>query len=343
MNEIITQTASTSFTKKERDITLDILKGFAILLVVLGHVISGVFNTEAYSKNLLFKICYSFHMPLFIFISGWLNGKKPLNSLNGTWIKKRTLRLMLPYIIWTLTKWFIYREALGSPIKCLFVEPLFWFIIFIYLCSCTVFLSNKTGHIYIGMLLSYIIILIAWLLWQENHIFKSFIGNFPFYFLGFLGSRLQLNQPKVHDIKRYTRISLVLYPLSMLLYSHNEEAMQAHTLVQSLSVKINEQYVTIIWKIFNKYIIAVLGICFCFTIAEWMVQKKLFWHFQRLLAFLGIYTIQIYLLHDFFFVRSFSNSFLNSLVSFWLSLALSVSISLMIQKFPKLCRILFGQ
>lgn len=47
---------------------IDQLKGIAILLVVLGHVI-GYNNCE---NSFLWRFIYSFHMPLFMFISGYV-------------------------------------------------------------------------------------------------------------------------------------------------------------------------------------------------------------------------------------------------------------------------------
>ena len=50
---------------------LDSLKAILILLVVLGHAVQ--FNdTEHYANSILFRFIYSFHMPLFFFISGYL-------------------------------------------------------------------------------------------------------------------------------------------------------------------------------------------------------------------------------------------------------------------------------
>ncbi len=54
---------------KERNITIDLLKFAAIILVVVGHIMVSLYPENCDDK-LLFKICYSFHMPLFIFIGG---------------------------------------------------------------------------------------------------------------------------------------------------------------------------------------------------------------------------------------------------------------------------------
>lgn len=43
---------------KERDFFIDVLKGWGIILVIWGH-----------SSQFLFNEIYSFHMPLFFFLS----------------------------------------------------------------------------------------------------------------------------------------------------------------------------------------------------------------------------------------------------------------------------------
>lgn len=61
----------------QRNSFIDFVKGVLIFLVVLGHCIqygSGkyYFTRQSYFENILFKIIYSFHMPLFSLISGFL-------------------------------------------------------------------------------------------------------------------------------------------------------------------------------------------------------------------------------------------------------------------------------
>lgn len=59
-----------------REAWLDSLKGFAILLVILGHVLSGYLDAAAFpgaytSFYTIRTWIYSFHMPLFFLISGF--------------------------------------------------------------------------------------------------------------------------------------------------------------------------------------------------------------------------------------------------------------------------------
>ena len=62
--------------KKERDLLPDILRGFAILMVVYGHYIqegNGYdFSTDmSYFDDKIYQFIYSFHMPLFALIAGY--------------------------------------------------------------------------------------------------------------------------------------------------------------------------------------------------------------------------------------------------------------------------------
>lgn len=70
--------------KKEREKWLDILKGIAILLIIVGH--SPINET-------LYKLIWSFHVPLFFLISGYTFSKKEEKEF----IKGKFRRLMVPY------------------------------------------------------------------------------------------------------------------------------------------------------------------------------------------------------------------------------------------------------
>ncbi len=83
----------------ERDLSFDYLKGILIYLVVLGHSISWF--CETYTQNFVYNLIYSFHMPLFVAISGYFS----LSSINNTFLvtlKKKTTRLIFPIICWSL-------------------------------------------------------------------------------------------------------------------------------------------------------------------------------------------------------------------------------------------------
>ncbi len=56
---------------KKRLIWVDALKGLLILLVILGHAIQKELGADC-EQSRLWNIIYSFHMPAFMAVSGWL-------------------------------------------------------------------------------------------------------------------------------------------------------------------------------------------------------------------------------------------------------------------------------
>lgn len=120
-----------------RVVYYDTLRGFAILLVVIGHLIQ--YNYESSIQNGLFNLIYSFHMPLFFFLSGCTRalqenkkGKaKSWKELFSFCMNKCRL-LLLPSIAWTLlvplffaTTW-KYNGSISS----------FWFLNVLFVVSC---------------------------------------------------------------------------------------------------------------------------------------------------------------------------------------------------------------
>lgn len=74
---------------------LDNLKGFLIICVVLGHAIQ--FSNQDFDNVPLFRFIYSFHMPLFMWVSGYVNYRKE-TKLNV--LKRRAVQLALPFFVW---------------------------------------------------------------------------------------------------------------------------------------------------------------------------------------------------------------------------------------------------
>jgi len=85
---------------KERLVYIDQMKGIAILLVVMGHLIG--YNTEC---DAAFAFIYSFHMPLFFMISGYLGFKTTnIDSFKkyGLFLKKKFITILLPFLVWNM-------------------------------------------------------------------------------------------------------------------------------------------------------------------------------------------------------------------------------------------------
>lgn len=92
----------TQVYKKDEIVWLSVLQGWAMLLVVIGHVRHGAstFVWETPLQNFI----YSFHMPLFMFISGYLFYLTQMRKSKAysEMIKNKAQRLLIPYFILSL-------------------------------------------------------------------------------------------------------------------------------------------------------------------------------------------------------------------------------------------------
>lgn len=77
---------------KERIVSIDALKGFTILCVVLGHAIQ--FSLTNPFESHLQNYIYSFHVPLFIFLSDFVMCKSDFSLRQ---LKKRMYQLLVPF------------------------------------------------------------------------------------------------------------------------------------------------------------------------------------------------------------------------------------------------------
>jgi fucose 4-O-acetylase-like acetyltransferase len=127
---------------QNRDHWVDYAKGLGILLVVYGHVSRGVFNAGIKVDAELFKlvdsVIYSFHMPLFFFLSG-LFFLASLQKYGRTGLIADKLDSVLyPYILWSLLQGFIEvflsryttSSTTTGEVLSLFWQPRaqFWFL-----------------------------------------------------------------------------------------------------------------------------------------------------------------------------------------------------------------------
>lgn len=79
---------------------MDNIRFIAMFCVILGHLLELLFNEK--SINFIYRVIYSFHMPLFIFLSGYFakfNRIKILYSLTFPYIVFQTLYLIFDNLL----------------------------------------------------------------------------------------------------------------------------------------------------------------------------------------------------------------------------------------------------
>ena len=173
---------------KIRNPYIDIVKAILIILVLIGHSIqygsgSNYMNNQLFFNNVIFKFIYSFHMPLFIMISGYLS----YNSINKNSffniLKTKICTLIIPIFLWTipvlifkLNEFYSIREFIKLCVTTFSTN--LWFLWSLFYLTILVKLINKfcEDNIFI-----YIVIFLLTFIIPDEIIFKRFILQFYLY------------------------------------------------------------------------------------------------------------------------------------------------------------------
>ena len=98
-------TSTAEASPKTRDLSLDVAKGLGIILVVIGHAWRGLDSAGMISNPDLFRIIdqliYNFHMPLFFLLSGMTYQAWALKHPYPEAAISRFTRLLWPLVLWS--------------------------------------------------------------------------------------------------------------------------------------------------------------------------------------------------------------------------------------------------
>ena len=324
-----------------RDRQLDAIKGFAIVLVVIGHVTAFV-NPENIKNNLLFNLIYSFHIPLFFFISGYLVFGR-FGPTTFTWIKKKFRQLIVPYILFTIFYFFI---LFGFSINTITIKSVFRALI-----SYTI----PDSAWFLPVLFESFLILVL-LINADKVIGKSSFIIF-FLFVSFFLSSISLDAiPAVNQIIVYTPYVIIGYLVSSYKERVSEKNITTIELFGSLLFPIlfffksSPFFPSInsnLFYLYYFYVEALAGIILSWVIIKSVINYKI----SNLFVICGIFSLEIYLTHlvilNFFtFIRWplwFSSGIFAILSGTVVLLSLSIALSILISYNQKISIIIFGR
>ena len=131
--------------KKDRVLYIDALKGFAIILVIIGHIADGYLRANIFTENrnvlhFTYNIIYSFHMPLFLFISGYVYYLAYFK--NKTVDKKKIIiqliNIFLLYVMFSIVQWcfkyfissLVNTKVTINDLLSIFIKPMapYWYL-----------------------------------------------------------------------------------------------------------------------------------------------------------------------------------------------------------------------
>lgn len=136
-----------------RSSALDLLRGMAILIVVIGHAIQ-VNLPQGHTSFIRSYLIMPVQMPLLFFISGYTTGFSFPSKNPGLFIRKKAVRLLLPYLSWESLHYFIaaalpgdYRRlGLAEFLREILVSD-FWFLRMLFLFFVITWLADILLHL----------------------------------------------------------------------------------------------------------------------------------------------------------------------------------------------------
>lgn len=292
----------------QRDGLFDCIKGGLILLVVLGHSVAYSFPDE-YLTRWDFKVIYSFHMALFIFVSGYfVAASKKVHDWR--WLRHRLCRLLLPYCVWSaIAK--VFSLGLMYFFCAMYELDVYWFLIVLFLLDITyVFASFVNKQSYKFSLYSFSLLIVVCGIggWIDSfwHIFKLYVLYMPFYFLGVF---FFYYKEKVERILSSAAPLFVMIYIIMLRWFDVGTHPALYMCIQSWYPAVTRDVLEVLATIYNRIVL------FFGMVSWYFFFQKVYSLTTRtgvgILGFLGKYTMPIYLMHSFFFVLKFFDGIVN--------------------------------
>lgn len=320
---------------KKRNDELDILKGIAIILVVLGHAVNQVYASGNGESNALFRIIYSFHMPLFI-LTGGVICELTIRS-DFSWCKHRITRIGIPYIAWLAIHYLIFCRE--SQISNFWVEMPYWYLAFILISDSLLFIAHRMKKYILVFTLFYVLNFLCRFNISDNYIILNEVFyNMPFYVAGVYLAKYRAVISSVLK-SRIIAIGTILYAPSLLFYARGmDQAIEIFTILTGI------ENVNLLIKgclfLYNRFLVPCLGICF----AAWItgVISKHTKHLKNTLIFVGMNTMPVYLLHAELFCRPTTSLVINTMISFCIGLMVPILAANIIKRNRMISRLLFG-
>lgn len=277
-----------------RTLWVDYAKALGITLVVYGHVTRGLYNAQIPMNESVFKlidqVIYSFHMPLFFFLSGLFF----YNSLRKRGFKgliaNKLDSIFYLYIIWSVLQGgitLIFHQLANTPATLedvinLFWEPRaqFWFLyslFFVTIIATLIYAKlDQKYALVIFVLASFIVIFNI-----QSYGITPLIFALPY--LCFFMFGIYFNQIESFFTENKYKL---LFPIAILFMSIQWLMLTKLNLVpnQWLStIKLTGTLISILFTV---------NVCMCFADSYYFAEKP-----SKLLSLIGTSSMVIYLLH----------------------------------------------
>jgi fucose 4-O-acetylase-like acetyltransferase len=247
----------------QRNQTLDAVKGFLILIVIAGHTIqygSGdvYLSSGSFFENTWFKAIYSFHMPLFMAISGYLYFGTIMKNSWPEFLKKISFSILTPLLVWnsaTLLSLSLFKAISNEPL--IYLELLQglilgnWFLGALIACA----VAQKTLET-LRISFSFSLAITALLSWITTDSYNLQLIKFtlPFFIIGFALRKNDVDLTSILASRPHFVVAVVCW--GFLVFSMNSE-----TYIYNSGFNFNTGFLDLEQLVVNshRFVLGILG------------------------------------------------------------------------------------
>lgn len=287
---------------QKRDKYWDYLKGLAILLVLTGHSIQygqgfDYLKNQIYFDNPIFKVIYGFHMPLFMFVSGYFFFhsvcKRSLNEILLNSLKT----LYVPILSFSFLRQLLVDVDLSlHGVILYFAKSIYgsthtlWFLMAVILAQLSVGIINKyfKDHWSIYFLFTLALYILPDF-WLAN---AKFV--YPFFLLGYFVRKYDLINETNRNILFVSVASIIVYGI-MITFLFNRDT---YVYVTKISILTTNDIPYQAYCDTLRLVVGFFGVLGVTGVTRWLyslTQKSIF---NTLLQRLGVMTMGIYCFQD---------------------------------------------
>lgn len=287
---------------------IDFLRGIAIFLVLWGHSIQYLTCNDTFFSNVMFKIIYSFHMPLFMFLSGyvfyWSCKRKSLNEI----LLSRFKGIAIPMMVWGGISFVLtFRNGIPNSVVLFFKGYVqeclnIWFLWAVFVASVLIaaIYKCKTDNKVIRYTMMILAMFVVALL-------PGYTGNlfvYPYFLIGFAFSENKIFSSKKYKIAE--PIFLLAWICLLFFYQNKHYVYTSGMSLLNSEYGFRGQLVIDIYR-YAIGLLGTLGIIYLARIVYNRIKDK---SFTGVIEYAGQHSIDIYLMQrlllEFFIARVYS-------------------------------------
>lgn len=327
--------------KSSRSQLIDVAKGIAILLVLIGHSIQyasgkSYCSSGAFYSNWLFKFIYSFHMPLFMVISGYLFGFSVERKTTETIIVDRLRTLLLPIFAFALIVFCVKYDSELTVFDQIrrylsFTRYTLWFLWALFYASVGVLLINK---LFKDNVLVYLLVFFGSLCLPDKYFFELYKFMFPCFVFGYFVEKkgwITLMRKHLNPIMIF---SLIIFVLMLFFYNTDCYVYMTGSYLFGTVNPIRQLGIDL-----YRIVIGIAGSVFVISLLMRVYEENRDDCVSKLLCFFGRNTMGIYCVQNYFWILYplvisgvIYPILLNRVVTFTICLSVSCLVTMLIRK-----------